>query len=221
MNRLFGTRSNAPKASLNDAMKNIDERVSSLDVKISKLNTELTTYQRKLSQMRDGPGKNSIKNRALKVLRQRKQLEAQKDQLMSQSWNISQAQMTTDNLKNTMITVDAMKRTNKELRRTYGKIDVDKLEDMQDEMLDLIDQSNEIQDALGRSYDVPEDISEGELDAELDALGEDAEANEEAAGEALPSYLTDSALANESEEPPKFVDEPETDEQEKKEMVAQ
>ncbi|QPG76346.1 hypothetical protein FOA43_003733 [Brettanomyces nanus] len=219
MNRLFGTRSNAPKATLNDAMNNIDGRISSLDVKISKLNSELTTYQQKLSKMRDGPGKNAIKQRALKLLRQRKQLDAQKDQLMSQSWNISQAQMTTDNLKNTMITVDAMKHSNKELKKTYGKIDVDKLEDMQDEMLDLIDQSNEIQDALGRSYDVPDDISESELDAELDALGDEVEANNELAGESMPSYLTDSAIG-ESDKLPTFIDDKQS-EGEEKEMVAQ
>lgn len=193
MNRLFGTKSKVPKPTLDDALGNIDERVASLDVKITKVNAELATYQAKLSKMRDGPGKSSLKQRAIKLLRQRKQLETQRDQLMSQSWNISQAQMTTENLKNTMITVDVMRQTNKELRKTYGKIDIDKLEDMQDEMLDLIDQSNEIQNALGRSYDVPDDISESELDAELEALGDELELNEDFGDEKLPSYLTDSA----------------------------
>jgi charged multivesicular body protein 5 len=37
-------------------------------------------------------------------------------------------QLTTENLRNTMATVDAMKVANKELRRQYGKIDVDKIE---------------------------------------------------------------------------------------------
>lgn len=196
MNRLFGTKSNVPKATLDDAMGNIDNRISSLDVKITKVNSELATYQQKLSKMRDGPGKSTIKQRAIKLLRQRKQLETQRDQLMSQSWNISQAQMTTENLKNTMITVDAMRQTNKELRKTYGKIDIDKLEDMQDEMLDLIDQSNELQAALGRSYDVPDDISESELDAELEALGDELDFNEEYGSEQLPSYLSENGEAD-------------------------
>lgn len=190
MNRLFGTSNKTPKPTLDDAMGNIDSRISSLDVKITKVNTELATYQQKLSKMRDGPAKSSIKQRALKLLRQRKQLETQRDQLMSQSWNISQAQMTTENLKNTMITVDVMRQTNKELRKTYGKIDIDKLEDMQDEMLDLIDQSNELQSALGRSYDVPDDISESELDAELEALGDELDFNDGMTNDGLPSYLS-------------------------------
>ncbi|KAG7879204.1 hypothetical protein KL905_003401 [Ogataea polymorpha] len=179
-------------------LDSIDERAASLDVKISKLNTELATYQQKMAKMRDGPGKAAIKQRALKVLKQRKQLEAQKDQLDAQSWNISQAQMTTENLKNTMITVDALKSSNKELKRTYGKIDIDKIEALQDEMLDLIDQSNELQDSLARSYDVPDDISESELDAELEALGD------EVAEDETPAYL----------EMPTFVDEPIQPEQE-------
>ncbi|KGK36341.1 hypothetical protein JL09_g4509 [Pichia kudriavzevii] len=179
MNRLFGTKNKAPKPTLDDAIGSIDGRV----------NAELSGYQSKLSKMREGAGKSALKQRAIKLLRQRKQLESQRDQLMSQSWNISQAQMTTENLKNTMITVDAMRQTNKELRKTYGKIDVDKLEDLQDEMMDLIEQSNDIQSALGRSYDVPDDISESELDAELEALGEELELEEEMGPEAVPSYL--------------------------------
>ncbi|ANZ73890.1 BA75_00165T0 [Komagataella pastoris] len=211
MNRLFGGRSNEPKPNLNDAINSIEERVSSIDVKLTKVNTELSTYQQKLSRMRDGPAKNAVKQKAMKLLKQRKQLEAQKDQLESQSWNMSQASMTTDNLKNTMITVSAMKSANKELKKTYGKIDIDKIESLQDEMLDLIDKSNELQDSLAQSYDVPDDISESELDAELDALGEEMDFDAEL-GESngLPSYLQN------NDELPTFVDE----EQEKKEEVA-
>ena len=68
--------------------------------------------------MRDGPGKNAIKQKAIKVLQQRKQYEAQKDQLQQQSWNMEQAGMMQDNLKNTMATVDAMKTTQKERNGT-------------------------------------------------------------------------------------------------------
>lgn len=34
---------------------------------------------------------------------------------------------------------------------------------MQDEMMDLMDLSTEIQESLGRSYNVPDDIDEDEL----------------------------------------------------------
>ncbi|AOW01441.1 Snf7 family [Yarrowia lipolytica] len=199
MNRLFGGGSKAPKPTLNDAVDSIDGRMASLDVSLSKLNSELSAYQQKMSKMRDGPGKNAMKQKALKVLKQRKQIEAQKDQLQSQSWNMQQAQMTTENLKNVMVTVDVMKQTNKDLKKQYGKINIDKIEDLQDEMADLLDISSEIQETMSRNYNVPDDVSESELDAELEALGEELEfeANE---GESVPSYL--------EEQVPQFVDEP-------------
>ncbi|RLV96577.1 Vacuolar protein-sorting-associated protein 60 [Spathaspora sp. JA1] len=206
MNRLFGSKSSsAPKPSLADAIKGIDDRVGSLDVKLAKINSELSTYQQKIARMKDGPGKSSLKQKALKLLRQRKQIEGQKDQLENQSWNMSQASMTTENLQNTMVTINAMKTTNKALKQTYGKINIDELEDLQDEMLDLIEKSNELQDALSTSYDVPDDISESELDAELEALGEEINFENEMseAGVGVPSYLNDL----ETPELPTFIDE--------------
>ena len=125
--------------------------------------------------MRDGPGKNALKQKALKILQQRKLYESRRDQLQQQSWNMEQASMMTDNLKNVMTTVEVMKSTQKTLKQQYGKIDIDKIEKMQDEMADLMEMGNEIQESLGRSYDVPEDVDEAELDAELEALGEEAQ----------------------------------------------
>lgn len=200
MNRIFGGGNKAPKPTLNDAVDSIDGRMASLDVNLSKINAELSAYQQKMSKMRDGPGKNAIKQKALKVLKQRKMIEAQKDQLQSQSWNMQQAQMTTENLKNVMVTVDVMKQTNKDLKKQYGKINIDKIEDLQDEMADLLDISAEIQETMSRNYNVPDDVSESELDAELEALGEELE-YEAAEGDAVPSYL-------EHEQLPTFVDEP-------------
>lgn len=34
---------------------------------------------------------------------------------------------------------------------------------MQDEMMDLMDRSNEVQESLGRNYNVPDDIDEEDL----------------------------------------------------------
>ncbi|KZL86986.1 snf7 family protein [Colletotrichum incanum] len=198
MNRLFGAAPKGPKPTLNSAITNIDDRISSIDVKLSALTAELNTYQQKLSKMRDGPGKNAIKQKALKVLQRRKMYEAQRDQLQSQVWNMEQAQTMQDNLKNTMATVDALQTTNKELKKQYGKVDIDKIERLQDEMADLMDIGNDIQESLSRSYDIPEDVDEAELDAELEALGMEAELEPEM-GAGLPSFM--------QEELPEFVDE--------------
>ena len=203
MNRLFGGRNNAPKPTLNDAIGNVQIRMDSIDVNIAKINSELSTYQQKLSKMRDGPGKSAIKQRAKSCLERRRMYESQKDQLMSQSWNMEQAGMMQDNLRNTMTTVDAMKTTTKELKKQYGKVDIDKIDKLQDEMADLMDIGNEIQESISRSYDLPEEVDEAELDAELEALGDDM-GFEEGLGEmgAEPSYLQDVGAT------PQFIDQP-------------
>ncbi|KAG9049655.1 hypothetical protein FS837_009626 [Tulasnella sp. UAMH 9824] len=104
------------------------------------------------------------------------------------------AAMTTENLRNTMATLDAMKQANVEMKRQYGKIDVDKIEQIHYDMEDMIEQANEIQESLGRSYGVPDEIDEDDLQAELDAL-ETLEEDE------TPSYLQDLNAT------PDFIDE--------------
>jgi charged multivesicular body protein 5 len=54
--------------------------------------------------------------------------ESQMEQLMQQTFNMESAALATENLRNTMATVDAMQIANKEMRRQYGKIDIDKIE---------------------------------------------------------------------------------------------
>ena len=215
MNRLFGAKSQTPKPTLQSAIGNVDTRVESMDVKIAKLNNELSTQQQRLAKMRDGPGKTALKQKAMKTLQQRKQYEGQRDQLQSQSWNMEQAGMMQDNLKNTMTTMDAMKTTTKELKKQYGKVNIDKIEKMQDEMADMMEVGNEIQESISRSYDVPEDVDEAELDAELEALGEE-QGFESMGAEAeggLPSFMMDEA------KPPEFVDEPPEQQGKMKEAV--
>ncbi|GAD94455.1 SNF7 family protein [Paecilomyces variotii No. 5] len=202
MNRLFGTKSAAPKPTLDGAISNVDNRVASIDVKLAALNSELSTYQSRMSKMRDGPGKNALRQKALKVLQRRKQYEAQRDQLSQQSWNMEQAGMMQDNLKNVMTTVDAMKTTTKTLKKQYGKIDIDQIERMQDEMADLMEMGNEIQESISRAYDVPEDVDEADLDAELEALGEENMFETSVGEDAVPSFLQDEVA------PPTFIDEP-------------
>ena len=54
--------------------------------------------------------------------------ESQLSQLAQQTFNMESAALATENLRNTMATVDAMKVANKELKKQYGKIDIDKIE---------------------------------------------------------------------------------------------
>ncbi|KAI0921592.1 hypothetical protein AcW1_004481 [Taiwanofungus camphoratus] len=197
-----------PKPSLQDAIASTDTRVASIEVKIKKLDGELARYKEQMSKLRSGPGKNAIQERALRTLKQKRMYESQLAQLTQQTFNMESAALATENLRNTMATVDAMKQANKELRKQYGKIDIDKIENIHYDMEDLLEQANEIQESLGRSYAVPDEIDEADLQAELDAL--ELEEDEEGT-----SYLADLNKA------PDFIDEAPTElgETEPKEAV--
>ena len=118
-----------------------------------------------MNRLREGPGKRAVQQRALRVLQQRKVYESQLEQLQQQTFNMEQAVMTTENLSNTMATVDAMKAANKQMKKQYGKIDIDKIDTIQDDMQDLIESANEVQETLGRNYGVPDEIDEADLEA--------------------------------------------------------
>merc|ERR1712035_105738 len=76
-------------------------------------------------------------------------------------WNIQAA-------KDTQVTVAAMKAGKKE----HKKINIGKVERMQDDLYDMMEDANEIQDIMGRSYGMPE-VDDDELEAELFALGDE------------------------------------------------
>ncbi|ONH79075.1 Vacuolar protein-sorting-associated protein 60 [Saccharomyces cerevisiae] len=190
--------------SMNQAQQSLSNRISQLDTQIAQLNFQLQNIQKNLQ--RSNNKQPSLRKQALKILNKRKQLENMKDSLDSQSWSMTQAQLTNDNLQNTMITINALKQTNNAMKAQYGKINIDKLQDMQDEMLDLIEQGDELQEVLAMNNNSGEldDISDAELDAELDALAQEdftLPTSENSLGNDMPSYLLGANA------PPAFIDE--------------
>merc|ERR1719389_1578716 len=117
MNRLFGRGTpKAPAPNLSDCVANVDSRAESVDKKIARLDAERRKYKDQMSKMREGPAKNSVKQKALRVLKQKKQYESQADNLRNQSFNMEQVNYSTQMLKDTKITVDAMKVGLKEMK---------------------------------------------------------------------------------------------------------
>ncbi|POW05455.1 hypothetical protein PSTT_09704 [Puccinia striiformis] len=236
MNRLFGSSSSkTPKLTLNDAIQSTESRIDTIEVKIRKLDAELIRYKDSMKKLKEGPGKAAMQQRAMRVLKQKKLIrnvgqrksygrdvlkmyadvifsryESQLSQLQQQTFNMEQAIMTTENLRNTMATVDAMKQANKEMSKQYKNIDIDKIESISYDMEDLIEQANEVQESLGRSYGVPDQIDEDELQAELDALGDDlGELENPETNDGIPSYLKESDTTHLPDLPDTEVNKPE------------
>ena len=228
MNRIFGygkrkTHDQLLRESsqaMTQAQQGLQTKISQLDTQITQINMQLQTIQRKLNATRSVAGKKPLRSQALKLLNKRKRLEQMRESLDNQDWSMQQAQMMSDTLQNTMLSVNALTQSNKALRAQYGKINVEKLEDMQDEMAELLEKGEELQSALHLNADFADvdDISESELDAELEALAEggDDDGDEELLealragdgleglgttedGQTVPSYLSNAV--------PKFIDE--------------
>ena len=110
MNRLFGRgKAKGPGPNLGDCIANVDSRADSIEKKVGALDKELVKYKDQMKKMREGPGKNAVKQKALRVLKQKKMYEGQLENLRTQSFNMEQTNYTTQMLKDTKTTVDAMK----------------------------------------------------------------------------------------------------------------
>merc|ERR1719421_1878422 len=161
----------------------MDKRGESLDQKIMKLDKELARYTEQMKKMKPGPAKQAVQKRALTILKEKK---------MNQQFNMEQIMFAQDGLKETADTVKAMKGANKELKKQFKSININQVEDLQDDMSDLLEQAEEVQNALARSYNT-DDIDEADLEAELAAMEDDPSlffsTEDDASGVATADYL--------------------------------
>ncbi|KAM3860668.1 charged multivesicular body protein 5 [Diretmus argenteus] len=189
MNRIFGRgKPKGPPPNLSDCIGSVDSRAESIDKKIARLDVELVKYKDQMKKMRDGPSKNMVKQKAMRVLKQKRMYEGQRDNLMQQSFNMEQTNYTIQSLKDTKTTVDAMKVGAKEMKKAYKNVKIDDIENLQDQLEDMMEDANEVQEAMSRSYGTPE-IDDDDLEAELDALGDELLLDEDS------SYLDEASSA--------------------------
>jgi len=143
-----------------------------MDKKAAQCDAELRKIREQMKKMREGPAKNALKQKALRILQRKKMFDNQSDSMRTQSFNMEQATMALQTAKDTHVVVAGMKAGVKEMKKEFKKIDIDKIEDLQDELADVLEISEDVQEALGRSYNMP-DVDEDELEAELEALGDE------------------------------------------------
>jgi len=199
MNRFFGKKKEeAPVAeapSLTDVGTRVDGRVKAVEDKISALNTELKGYQAQLKRVK-GSGASGIKQRALQALKRKKMYEQQRDQLLGQQFNIDQTSFHIESAKDTVEQVSAMKGAAVTLKATAQEMpDIDDIEDTMDDLAEQFEEMNEIQDSLGRSYGVGDDVDEADLESELAALEDEFDMDAVGEEDAMPAYLQPAAPA--------------------------
>ncbi|XP_039067267.1 vacuolar protein sorting-associated protein 60.1-like isoform X2 [Hibiscus syriacus] len=92
MKRVFGVRKDKePSASIQDASDRINKRGDNVDEKLRKLDAELIRYKEQIKKTRPGPAQEAIKARAMRILKQKRVYEGQRDMLYSQMFNLDQA----------------------------------------------------------------------------------------------------------------------------------
>jgi len=189
MNRIFGRgKGKEPPPDLGACISNVDKRAEEMEKKANQCDADLRKIREQMKKMREGPAKNALKQKALRILQRKKTFDTQTDNMRQQSFNMEQATMAIQTAKDTQVVVGAMKAGVSQMKKEFKKINIDNIDDLQDELADILEQSEEVQEALGRSYNMP-DVDEDELEAELDALGDEIALDDDA------SYLDDAVRA--------------------------
>jgi charged multivesicular body protein 5 len=192
MRRVFGKKkADTPAPTLDEASSGIGGRIDQMDQKIEGLEKELRVYKDRIKKAKSPAAKKQLQKRAMEVLKRKRMYEQQRDAAAGQQFNIDQTNFNLESAKASVSTVAAMKAANKDLKRTLKKdLKIDDVDDLADDMAELMDDFNEINEALGRNFATPEDLDEADLDAELEMLGDELEEEllEEEA-ETTPSYL--------------------------------
>lgn len=192
MRRIFGAAKPVVAGpTLDETVATLDLRGARSDGQIEKLDAQLVKFKEQISRTRPGPAQDAIKRRALQILKQKRMHEGQRDQMYQQQANLEQTKFTLDSIKDTVQTVKGMTAMNAEMQKALKKnkeLNLDYIDKVQDSMFDMMDMTNEINEAMSRSYGVPDDVDESDLMAELDALEGEYSLNESAVG-TVPSYL--------------------------------
>merc|ERR1740116_467538 len=170
----------------------MDKRVDELEKKISRLEKQIIELKKKMNKSK-GAAKNSYKSKALKLLKQKKQYETQRDRMYGQQMNIDNAKYAAQSVKDNADMVTAMKSAAVTLKSQMQEVNIDEVEDLQEDWMDLQDDANEINDILGEAWGM-DDFDEDDLMDELDGLDDeldDLDMNEDE----VPSYMVSANAA--------------------------
>jgi charged multivesicular body protein 5 len=148
-------------------------RIADLDTRISALDSELRRCGEYIRKTPNGNAKENARRKGQQLLQQKRMLEGQRTQLQQQTFNLDQADFARATLQTAEVSTRMMKDTNRGFKQQLRKIDIGKIEKMRDELEEFMEESNEIQEVMSRSYGT-DTVDEDDLDAELEALGEEA-----------------------------------------------
>ena len=154
MKRVFGKKKqSAPAPSLDDASKGLNGRIDQMDSKIADLENELRVFKDKIKKTKSPAAKKQLQKRAMEVLKRKRMYEQQRDQVSAQAFNIDQTNFSLESAKASVETVAAMKGAHQSLKHTLRKdLDIDDIDDLADDMAELMDDFNDINEAVSLAH---------------------------------------------------------------------
>ncbi|KAH7352114.1 hypothetical protein KP509_19G030500 [Ceratopteris richardii] len=174
MKKFLGLRKkkkdNSPPVTLEEATEKINRRGDIADEKIKRLEAELLLFKEQIKKTKPGSAQDNLKARALRVLKQKKMYEAQRDTLYNQSFKLERVSFATEGIKDAKETMAAMKAGSKDLQGTLKLLKIDDVDKLQDVITNIVEESNEMQDSIIQGNSAPDQLDEDDLLEELDEL---------------------------------------------------
>ena len=116
----------------------------------------------------------SNKNQALMALKRRKQYEIQQENIRGARFNLETQIMTIENAHINLETLQAMRAGSSAMKSIHGELDVDKVDDVMEEVREQMDLASEISQAISNPLGMDNGIDEDELEAELERFEQEA-----------------------------------------------
>jgi charged multivesicular body protein 5 len=189
-----GASSNTPGPSLASASDATARRELDISAKITQLNKDLAAYSLQLKSPLSPAAKNTIKQRAMQVLQRKRVHEKQLNQLHGMAMTMENAKFAVESARDNVSIAQALKATTT-LMKTQA-VNVSDMEDIMDGLQDMLQDADEMNEMMARSYGIDSSVDESMLDAELVGLDEQLALDAELAdASGLPSYLSDAGTS--------------------------
>ena len=119
--------------------------------------------------------------------------DTQLEQVLNQQYNVDSVAFAQESMEQQINTVAALKVANEAQKQTMKGMNMDDMEDLFDDMADMMADMEEINEVMGRTYNV--EMDENELLNELNELDEEIACEQLNEGLGMPSYIPNSQKA--------------------------
>ncbi|KJP87723.1 hypothetical protein AK88_02618 [Plasmodium fragile] len=162
---------------LDDAYGNLEKSVKSIDDNIDKYNKELNIIKQKIEEEKkkkpvNQQAINNLRNKAAIIIKRKKTYESNKENTLGIQFNIDQIKYANDNVQMSIDTCKALESASKIMKKNMKKVNIGKIEKLQDDLFNYMEEAKEIGEMLCSSYDIPLQLDENEIDAELSLIEE-------------------------------------------------